>query len=70
MAGRLAAGNAARHPHRTAATVLPLVIVLALAGFLATLAASTKASAAAGLDRTLRADFRLGRPGPACTSPG
>ena len=32
---------------------------LALAGFLATLAASTKASAAAGLDRTLRADFRL-----------
>ena len=59
VAGRLAAGNAARHPHRTAATVLPLVIVLALAGFLATLAASTKASAAAGLDRTLRADFRL-----------
>jgi putative ABC transport system permease protein len=59
VAGRLATGNAARHPHRTAATVLPLVIVLALAGLLATLAASTKASAAAGLDRTLRADFRL-----------
>ena len=59
VVGRLAAGNAARHPHRTSATVLPLVIVLALAAFLATLAASTKASASAGLDRTLRADFRL-----------
>jgi putative ABC transport system permease protein len=59
VVGGLASGNAARHPRRTAATVLPLVIGLTLVAFLTTLAASTKASAAAGLDRTLRADFRL-----------
>jgi putative ABC transport system permease protein len=59
VVGALASGNAARQPRRTAATVLPLAIGLALVALLATLAASTKASAAAGLERTLRADFRL-----------
>jgi putative ABC transport system permease protein len=59
VVGWLASGNAARHPRRTAATVLPLAVGLTLVAFLTTLAAGTKASAAAGLDRTLRADFRL-----------
>jgi putative ABC transport system permease protein len=59
VVGWLASGNAARHPRRTAATVLPLAVGLTLVAFLTTLAASTKASAAAGLDRTLGADFRL-----------
>ena len=59
VVGALASDNAARQPRRVAATVLPLAIGLALVAFLATLDASTKASAAAGLDRTLRADFRL-----------
>jgi putative ABC transport system permease protein len=59
VVGALAGANAARHPRRTAATVLPLVIGLTLVSFLTTLAAGTKASAAGGLDRTLRADFRL-----------
>jgi putative ABC transport system permease protein len=57
--GALAVGNAARSPHRTSATVLPLVLGLALVSFLSTLAAGTRASAAGGLERTLRADFRL-----------
>ena len=59
VVGALAAGNAARQPRRTAATVLPLAIGLTLISFLTTLAAGTKASAAGGLDRTLRADYRL-----------
>jgi putative ABC transport system permease protein len=59
VVGALASGNAGRHPRRTAATVLPLVIGLTLVSFLTTLAAGTKASAAGGLDRTLRADYRL-----------
>jgi putative ABC transport system permease protein len=59
VAGGLAGANAARHPRRTAATVLPMAIGLVLVALLVTLAASTKASAVAGLDRTLRADFRL-----------
>ena len=59
VVGALASGNAARQPRRTAATVLPLVIGLTLISFLTTLAAGTKASAAGGLDRTLRADYRL-----------
>jgi putative ABC transport system permease protein len=46
-----------------------LVIGLALAGFLTTLAASTKASTVGGFDRTFRADYRLGRSVSACTSP-
>jgi putative ABC transport system permease protein len=59
VVGGLARDNAARSPRRTSATVLPLVIGLALVGFLTTLAASTKASTAGGFDRTFRADYRL-----------
>ena len=58
-AGAIAGGNAARNPHRTSATVLPLVVGLTLVALLTTLAAGTKASAAGGFDRTLRADYRL-----------
>src|SRR5512132_574797 len=59
VVGALARDNAARSPRRASATMLPLVIGLALAGFLATLAASTKASTVGGFDRTLRTDYRL-----------
>jgi putative ABC transport system permease protein len=63
VVGRLARDNAARSPRRTSATVLPLVIGLALIGFLTTLAASTKATTVGGLDRTVRADYRIGAVG-------
>jgi putative ABC transport system permease protein len=59
VVGALARDNAARSPRRASATMLPLVIGLALAGFLATLAASTKASTVGGYDRTFRTDYRL-----------
>src|SRR5919197_4431149 len=59
VVGAVACGNAARSPRRTSATMLPLVLGLALVTFLTTLAASTKASAAGGFDRTLHADYRL-----------
>ncbi|SHN12948.1 ABC transporter permease [Cryptosporangium aurantiacum] len=58
VAGRLAAENAVRSPRRTAATVLPLVIGLALVGFLTTLAAGSRASATGGFDHAFRADFQ------------
>jgi putative ABC transport system permease protein len=69
VVGGLARGNAARSPRRTSATVLPLVIGLALAGFLVTLAASTKASTVGGFDRTFRADYRLGAVGAGMHQP-
>ncbi|HEU5159267.1 MAG TPA: FtsX-like permease family protein [Streptosporangiaceae bacterium] len=59
VVGGLARDNAVRSPRRTAATLLPLVIGLTLMGFLATLAAGTKASSVGGFDKTLRADFHL-----------
>jgi putative ABC transport system permease protein len=59
IVGELARGNAVRSPRRAAATMLPLVIGLALMGFLATLAAGTKASSVGAFDRTIRADFHL-----------
>ncbi|TDC78147.1 FtsX-like permease family protein [Micromonospora sp. KC606] len=59
VAGRLAADNAVRNPRRAAATTLPLVIGLALIGFLTTLAAGSRASTVGGFDQTLRADFRM-----------
>jgi putative ABC transport system permease protein len=59
VAGRLAADNALRSPRRAAATTLPLVIGLALIGFLITLAAGSRASTVGGFDQTLRADFRM-----------
>ena len=59
VAGRLAADNAVRSPRRAAATTLPLVIGLALIGFVTTLAAGSRASTVGGLDRALRADFQV-----------
>jgi putative ABC transport system permease protein len=59
IVGELARGNAVRSPRRAAATLLPLVIALALMGFLATLAAGTKASSVGAFDRTIRADVRV-----------
>jgi putative ABC transport system permease protein len=69
VVGALARGNAARSPRRASAAVLPLVIGLALAGFLATLAASTRASTVGGFDRTFRADYRLGAVGAGMHQP-
>jgi putative ABC transport system permease protein len=63
VVGGLARGNAVRSPRRTSATVLPLVVGITLVTFLATLAAGTRASATADLDRTLRADYRLAAAG-------
>jgi putative ABC transport system permease protein len=60
VVGGLARDNAARSPRRTSATVLPLVIGLALIGLLTTIAASTKATTLGDLDRTFHADYRLG----------
>jgi putative ABC transport system permease protein len=59
VVGALARDNAARSPRRTSATVLPLVIGLALVSFLTTLAAGTKAATVGGFDRTFHADYRL-----------
>ncbi len=58
-AGALARGNAVRSPRRTSATVLPLVIGLALIAMITTMAAGTKAWAVRDIDRTFRADLRL-----------
>jgi putative ABC transport system permease protein len=69
VVGKLARDNAARSPHRTSATVLPLVIGLALIGVVTTLAASTKATSVGGLDRTVHADFRLGAAGTGMHQP-
>ena len=54
---RLARENAKRNPRRTAATASALMIGVALVGFITILAASTKASIAAAVDRSLRADY-------------
>jgi putative ABC transport system permease protein len=59
VVGALARDNAARSPRRTSATVMPLVIGLALVGFLTTLAAGTKAATVGGFERTFHADYRL-----------
>jgi putative ABC transport system permease protein len=69
VVGRLARDNAARSPRRTSATVLPLVIGLALIGVLTTIAASTKATTVGGLDRTIHADYRLGAAGTGMHQP-
>jgi putative ABC transport system permease protein len=57
VAGRLAKGNATRNPKRTASTASALMIGVALVGFITIVASSTKASVAATVDRSLRADF-------------
>ena len=55
--GHLARENARRNPKRTAATASALMIGVALVGFITILAASTKASVSAAVDRSLRADY-------------
>lgn len=55
--GRLARENAKRNPKRTAATASALMIGVALVGFITILAASTKDSVSAAVDRSLRADY-------------
>lgn len=57
--GRLARDNAVRNPARTAATAAALMIGLALVTFAAVAAASLKATTAAVVDDTIRADFTL-----------
>jgi putative ABC transport system permease protein len=59
IAGKLGRENAMRNPRRTASTSAALMIGLGLVTFVAVFAASLKASAAATLDRTIRADFIL-----------
>jgi putative ABC transport system permease protein len=60
--GRLGRENAMRNPRRTAATASALMIGLGLVAFVAVFGESAKASTAAILDRTLRADFVLTSP--------
>jgi len=60
--GKLARENSIRNPRRTAATASALMIGLGLVVFVAVFGASAKASTAAVLDRTLRADFILTSP--------
>ncbi len=55
--GRLARENAKRNPKRTAATASALMVGVALVGFITILAASTKDSVSAAVDRSLRADY-------------
>ncbi|MEI4272934.1 FtsX-like permease family protein [Klenkia sp. LSe6-5] len=54
--GRLAAGNATRNPRRTAATATALVIGVTLTTAMVVGAASTRATAAAGLDAAYPTD--------------
>jgi len=60
--GRLARDSARANPRRTAATASALMIGLALVGFVATFAASLRASAVAAVDNEIRADFVLRGP--------
>lgn len=55
--GHLARENAKRNPRRSAATASALMIGVALVGFITILASSTKASTAAAVDKSLRADY-------------
>jgi len=55
--GRLARENAKRNPKRTAATASALMVGVALVGLITILAASTKDSVSAAVDRSLRADY-------------
>ncbi|HEX6568583.1 MAG TPA: ABC transporter permease, partial [Acidimicrobiales bacterium] len=57
VTGRYARENARRNPKRTAATASALMIGVALVGFITILAASTKDSIAAAVDRSFRADY-------------
>jgi putative ABC transport system permease protein len=55
--GNLARENAKRNPRRTAATASALMVGVFLVGFITILATSTKASTAAAVDESLRADY-------------
>ena len=55
--GHLARENAKRNPRRSAATASALMIGVALVGFITILASSMKASTAAAVDTSLRADY-------------
>ena len=55
--GHLALENARRNPRRTAATASALMVGVALVGFITILASSTKASTAAAVDTSMRADY-------------
>src|SRR4051794_20257366 len=57
VTGTYAAENVRRNPRRTAATASALMIGVALVGFITILASSTKASVAAFVDRSFRADY-------------
>lgn len=57
MPGRIARENATRNPKRTSATASALMIGVALVGFITILAASTKESVEASVDRSMRADY-------------
>ncbi len=59
ISGSLARNNAVRNPRRTASTAAALMIGVGLVGFIATFAASTKASINAGVDREYDGDFVL-----------
>ena len=71
MPGRLARANALRSPKRTSATAAALMIGVGLVGFATIVAASSKASTAAYLDRVFTADFVVesGSFGPGGLSP-
>jgi putative ABC transport system permease protein len=55
--GHLARENAKRNPARTAATASALMIGVALVSFITIVASSSKASTAAAVDHSLRADY-------------
>ena len=59
VTGKLARGNAARNPGRTASTAAALMIGLALVCFAAVLASSLKATVNATLNEVFKADFVL-----------
>jgi putative ABC transport system permease protein len=56
-AGKLASGNSARNPSRTAATAAALMIGIALVTFVAVLAAGMKASNRDAIEEQVRADY-------------
>ncbi len=58
--GQLAAGNASRNPRRTAATATALLIGVTLTTAMVVGAASTRATAQAGLDAAYPADVEIG----------
>jgi putative ABC transport system permease protein len=64
--GTLARNNAMRNPKRTARTAAALMVGVAVVALMSVVAASAKASVAAGVDSMMRADFVIssgGQPG-------